>query len=96
MRTAVYLRISRDKEGRKLGVERQQRDCEELAKELGLTVDQIFMDNVHGNRINICKFDREGSGFVGRRAPDFLIGFPELDCTFSSPSAMKRPRFHAG
>ncbi len=34
---------------------------------------QIFMDNVHGNRINVCKFDREGSGFVGRRAPDFLI-----------------------
>lgn len=34
---------------------------------------QIFMDNVHGNRINVCKFDREGSGFIGRRAPDFLI-----------------------
>lgn len=34
---------------------------------------QIFMDNVHGNRINVCKFDRKGSGFVGRRAPDFLI-----------------------
>ncbi|MBC8113342.1 MAG: FG-GAP repeat protein, partial [Candidatus Saccharimonas sp.] len=34
---------------------------------------QIFMDNVHGNRINVCRFDRSGSGFVGRRAPDFLI-----------------------
>ena len=34
---------------------------------------QIFMDNVHGNRINVCKFDPKGSGFVGRRAPDFLI-----------------------
>ena len=34
---------------------------------------QIFMDNVHGNRINVCRFDRNGSGFIGRRAPDFLI-----------------------
>lgn len=34
---------------------------------------QIFMDNVHGNRINVCKFDPAGSGFIGRRAPDFLI-----------------------
>ncbi len=34
---------------------------------------QIFMHNVHGNRINVCRFDRSGSGFIGRRAPDFLI-----------------------
>ncbi len=34
---------------------------------------QIFMHNVHGNRVNVCRFDRAGSGFVGRRAPDFLI-----------------------
>lgn len=34
---------------------------------------QIFMDNVHGNRINICRFDSARSGFVGRRAPDFLV-----------------------
>ncbi|MFO1041844.1 MAG: PVC-type heme-binding CxxCH protein [Planctomycetaceae bacterium] len=34
---------------------------------------QIFMDNIHGNRINVCKFDQTGSGFIGRRAPDFLI-----------------------
>ena len=34
---------------------------------------QIFMDNVHGNRINVCRFDQAGSGFIGRRAPDFLI-----------------------
>lgn len=34
---------------------------------------QIFMDNVHGNRINVCQFEPKGSGFIGRRAPDFLI-----------------------
>ncbi len=34
---------------------------------------QIFMHNVHGNRVNVCRFDRNGSGFIGRRAPDFLI-----------------------
>jgi len=34
---------------------------------------QIFMDNIHGNRINVCRFEPAGSGFVGKRAPDFLI-----------------------
>ena len=34
---------------------------------------QIFMHNVHGNRVNVCRFDRAGSGFIGRRAPDFLV-----------------------
>jgi putative membrane-bound dehydrogenase-like protein len=34
---------------------------------------QIFMHNVHGNRVNECLLERAGSGYVGRRAPDFLI-----------------------
>lgn len=34
---------------------------------------QIFMDNIHGNRINVCRFEPVGSGYVGKRAPDFLI-----------------------
>lgn len=34
---------------------------------------QIFMHNVHGNRVNECLLERRGSGFVGRRAPDTLV-----------------------
>ncbi|MDT7743539.1 MAG: site-specific recombinase, partial [Actinomycetota bacterium] len=36
-RAAVYCRISRDKVGAGLGVERQRADCVELAKRLGAT-----------------------------------------------------------
>ena len=34
---------------------------------------QIFMHNVHGNRINECRLDPSGSGYIGRRAPDTLL-----------------------
>lgn len=34
--------------------------------------DQIFMNNIHGARINEDLLVPEGSGYVGQRAPDFL------------------------
>jgi len=34
---------------------------------------QIFMHNVHGNRINECLLERCGSGYIGKRAPDTMI-----------------------
>ena len=34
---------------------------------------QIFMHNVHGNRINECLLQPSGSGYIGKRAPDTLI-----------------------
>lgn len=34
---------------------------------------KIFMCNTHGRRINANRLDREGSGYVGRREPDFMI-----------------------
>lgn len=42
---AIYARISSDKTGAGLGVERQEDDCRELAKRLGLRVDHILVDN---------------------------------------------------
>ncbi len=35
--------------------------------------DQIFMNNIHGARLNQDKLMRKGSGYVGDRAPDFLF-----------------------
>ncbi|MBW3598737.1 MAG: DUF1080 domain-containing protein, partial [Planctomycetes bacterium] len=35
--------------------------------------DQIFMNNIHGNRINMDRLMREGSGYAGDWAPDFLL-----------------------
>ena len=42
---AIYVRISRDKVGAGLGVERQETDCRELAARLGWAVVEVFADN---------------------------------------------------
>ncbi|MEY3458767.1 MAG: hypothetical protein RL215_1924, partial [Planctomycetota bacterium] len=34
---------------------------------------KIFMCNTHGRRLNVNRLDREGSGYVGRREPDFML-----------------------
>lgn len=45
-RTAViYARISQDREGAGLGVERQRQDCQALADKLGWTVTETFVDD---------------------------------------------------
>ena len=42
---AVYVRISRDRAGAGLGVDRQEQDCRELAAQLGWTVVDVYPDN---------------------------------------------------
>lgn len=44
-RAAIYCRISHDKTGAGLGVERQEQDCRELAARLGWSVVEVFCDN---------------------------------------------------
>ncbi len=34
---------------------------------------RIFMNNIHGQRLNTDILKREGSGFVGSHGPDFLL-----------------------
>ena len=41
----IYLRISQDRSGEQLGVERQLRECRELARRLGLEVAKVYTDN---------------------------------------------------
>lgn len=41
----IYVRISRDRTGAGLGIERQEDDCRELAARLGLTVREVYADN---------------------------------------------------
>ncbi|MEV1292822.1 recombinase family protein [Pseudonocardia sp. NPDC049635] len=45
VRAAVYVRISQDRTGAGLGVERQEADCRALAERLGWTVARVFVDN---------------------------------------------------
>lgn len=44
-RAIIYCRISRDREGAGLGVERQREDCEALAAQLGVEVVAVYSDN---------------------------------------------------
>jgi site-specific DNA recombinase len=45
MRAAAYVRISRDEEGLKLGIKRQEQDCRELAASRGWKLERIYSDN---------------------------------------------------
>ena len=45
LRAAIYARISRDREGAGLGVERQEADCRALAERLGWEVSAVYVDN---------------------------------------------------
>ena len=42
---AIYLRISLDKTGEELGVDRQREDCEEIARQRGWKVVETYVDN---------------------------------------------------
>lgn len=42
---AIYLRISEDREGRKVGVKRQEQHCRSRAKHLGAKVVRVYCDN---------------------------------------------------
>jgi DNA invertase Pin-like site-specific DNA recombinase len=55
---AVYVRISQDRAGAGLGVERQEKECRALAKRLGWTVTQVYCDN-------------DISAFSGKRRPKY-------------------------
>ena len=45
MRASIYCRISRDREGAGLGVKSQEKDCRELAEELGASIVTVHTDN---------------------------------------------------
>lgn len=45
MRTAIYCRISEDREGAGLGIERRRADCQTLVTSRGWTLKQVFSDN---------------------------------------------------
>lgn len=44
-RTGIYVRLSRDREGTELGVERQEADCRHLAETRGWDVVSVYSDN---------------------------------------------------
>jgi DNA invertase Pin-like site-specific DNA recombinase len=57
-RVGIYCRISLDRSGEALGVDRQERLCRAIAKERGWTVEQVYVDN-------------DVSAFSGKRRPQY-------------------------
>ena len=55
-RAGIYVRISKDRRGDKLGVERQEADCRALAAEMGWEVSDLYIDD-------------DLSAYSGRRRP---------------------------
>jgi DNA invertase Pin-like site-specific DNA recombinase len=45
IRAAIYVRISKDRTGEALGVQRQEQDCRELAARCGWDVAAVYVDN---------------------------------------------------
>ncbi|QCQ91762.1 recombinase family protein [Rhodococcus sp. SGAir0479] len=62
----VYTRISKDRVGAGLGVERQREDCQKLADQLGWTVARVFSDN-------------DISAYSGKPRPEYRAMLDALD-----------------
>lgn len=58
VRAAIYCRISRDREGAGLGVDRQEQECRALAERLGWQVVTVYADN-------------DISAYSGKRRPQY-------------------------
>src|SRR5690348_3663265 len=66
VRAAIYCRISQDREGAGLGVDRQRSDCEALARKLGWDVVVAYTDN-------------DLSAYGGKRRPGYRQLLDDLD-----------------
>jgi site-specific DNA recombinase len=64
-RAAIYTRISQDREGAGLGVERQEADCRALAKRLGWSIVAVHSDN-------------DLSAYSGKPRPGYLALLADL------------------
>lgn len=64
-RAVIYCRISRDREGAGLGIQRQREDCETLAVQLGVEVIDVYSDN-------------DLSAYSGKPRPDYIRMLKDL------------------
>lgn len=80
--SGLYLRISQDRVGAGLGVERQQEDCRELARRLELDVAEVYVDN-------------DVSAYSGKRRPAYeQLLHDILDGTIDAVIAWHTDRLH--
>jgi site-specific DNA recombinase len=78
----IYCRMSEDREGGGLGVDRQREDCEELAAALGLNVIRIYADN-------------DLSAYSGKPRPEYQQMLDDLRAgTYGTVLAWHTDRLH--
>lgn len=79
---AIYVRISQDRGGAGLGVERQEQECRALAKRLSWSVTEVYCDN-------------DMSAFSGRRRPDYERMLTDIEAgTLTAVIAWHPDRLH--
>jgi DNA invertase Pin-like site-specific DNA recombinase len=79
---AIYVRISQDRGGAGLGVERQEQECRALADRLGWHVVEVYCDN-------------DLSAFSGRRRPDYERMLADIEAgTITAVIAWHPDRLH--
>ena len=88
MRAAIYTRISQDREGRALGVERQEEDCRALAERLGATVARHYCDN----DISASTLSKKRRPEYERMISDVHSGAVDVVLAYSSSRLTRRPR----
>lgn len=66
VRAVIYVRISQDRAGAGLGVDRQREDCEALAKSKGWEVLEVYIDN-------------DVSAFSGKKRPSYRRMLDDLE-----------------
>lgn len=84
-RAAVYVRISKDAEGRALGVERQEKDARALAERRGWEVLDVYQDN------DITASGKKKRPAWERLLQDLESGIVEAVVAYSSSRMYRRP-----
>jgi DNA invertase Pin-like site-specific DNA recombinase len=87
MRAGIYVRISRDREGLEVGVERQEQDCRRLAERRGWQVVGVYPDN----DVSATDRRRVRKGYRQLLA-DIEAGRVDAVVAYSSSRLYRRPR----
>jgi site-specific DNA recombinase len=85
---AIYVRISEDREGRELGIERQQSDCRELAGRRGWQVAGLYPDD----DIGASTRSRKARPQYERLLTDARAGTLDVVVAYTSSRLTRRPR----
>jgi len=83
---AVYCRISDDREGRHLGVDRQERDCRELAAARGWTIAEVYVDN------DVSAYTGKPRPAYRRMLRDLKDGTRDAVITYHQDRLVRQPR----